>query len=65
MEVRAATTADARDDLLEDAEPRLAASAELIGSVIEFGVQELAQQVVVCTVQFDAVESRLVAAGTA
>jgi hypothetical protein len=56
QEVRTATSADARDDLLDDAEPRLAAPAVVVGAIVERGVEEFAEQVVVCAVQFDAVE---------
>ena len=61
-EVSTTTIANAGNDLVEDAEPRLAAPAIVIGPIVEFGVEELAQQIVVRAVEFDTVESRLIAA---
>jgi len=61
VEVGTATPADPRDDLVDDAEPGLAAPTIVIGSIVELGVEELAEQVVVCAVEFDAIEPRLIA----
>jgi hypothetical protein len=61
LEVRTTPLSDSRNDLVEDSEPRAATTPVGISSVIELDVEEFAEQVVMRAMEFDAIESRLIA----